>query len=223
MIRFTQIDNSAIWTEEEKKILQNHLNILFRHINAFMVCMVPGFVSEGQVPENLKNDPLIKDPTWACPVSMGDKKECVTSLRELIIKVFDEQSYHELTIAEKYTLAQISNIGIQKEEQMIEHLVSEKKKSRLNDWMRYYQISDFEEREKIRRKLLEQGEDIDLIEQWLEDRGMKYRNSVIASIGCLPLVKYEYPTAITALFSDDEWEQIVKMDDLEKMCGRGPK
>ena len=63
MIRFIQIDENEIFNKQEKEILQKHLNDVFRHINAFMICMVPGFIPEEHIPPVLKNDALVKNPT----------------------------------------------------------------------------------------------------------------------------------------------------------------
>ena len=85
------------------------------------------------------------------------------------------------------------------------------------EWVRRYRIENENDRQIVLRELQKIDEETDTANDYLANKGIAFRNKVVKAIGDTELLRYEYPFALTSLFSDMEWEQIVTMQDFEEI------
>lgn len=214
MIHYAQIPDIS---DEAREILDKHLNKMFTSVNSFMIAMTKGLVPEEQLPPMLRCSILVQDPSWAVPVAIRNSGEMDQAIHDLVIKVFDEDKFHEISLDEKYILAKVINVGIQQEERAMLRLSEGGDKRAFAEWVRRYRIENENDRQIVLRELQKIDEETDTANDYLANKGIAFRNKVVKAIGNIELLRYEYPFALTSLFSDMEWEQIVTMQDFEEI------
>lgn len=214
MIHYVQIPNI---NDEARRILEKHLNEMFVSVNSFMIAMTRKLVPKEQIPLELKNNILIQEPSLAVSVGVRESGKMDEIICNLIVKVFDEDNFYELSIDEKYILAKVINLGIQQEESVMERLCDTENKENFEKWMKKYRIKKEEERQIVLSELQKLEEKTMAAEDYLMSKGMKFRNWVVKVIGNKSLLCYEYPFALYGLFSDVEWEQIITMQEFEEI------
>ena len=214
MIHYAQIPDIS---EEAKMVLDIHLNEMFMSINSFMIAMAKGLVPKKQIPPMFKNSALIQDPSWAVPVGVRKSRKMNKFIRNLVKKVFDKDKFYETSMDERYILAKIMNLGIQQEESVMKRLYEEGNEKALKEWIQRYKIKDKNDRQIVLQELEKINEKTDVAETYLASKNEQFKNQVIEIIGEKKLLCYEYPFALTGLFSDAEWEQVIAMQIFEEI------
>ena len=201
MIHFNGLPEAG---EGAREILEEHLNDMLLLTTQFAVGFL-GRVPASQLPFEKKDLPEMR--ALVCPPHVGKDRKRKKLILGALTKLRSPQ-FEMLDASEKYFLARVCSAAFINETNVIERLVDAEMEEELALWMNNYRIKD----EKMRKAVIssvrgfDAGKWDETAYSYLRDKGDKFKDAVMKTVGEPAILQFEFPSAIYMFMNNQEMQ-----------------
>lgn len=189
---------------EEKKMLEKHVNDVLFTTTRFAAGFL-GHIKKSELPFGWKELPLFRE--LVCPPHVSRDKDRKKLIYNTMLKVCG-MDFVTLEASERYVLARVCSAAFVCETNAIDRFMDEGYEDALLSWMHYYRIKDENARKSVvsAMKGLDRGKWDKTADDFLGDKGKKYRDAVMRAVGEPALLQFEFPSVIYMVFNSQEMQ-----------------